>query len=580
MKIRKIPPAAPCHPFPLLIRSILAYSLVLEPEREIVYRDLHRYNYFALNRRVRQLANVLNGLGLDGGETVAIMDYDSHRYLECYFAVPMTGNVLHMINWRLSPAQILYTINHAEDTVLLVNADFLPLVEKFAGEMPSVKKIIVLKDSPAPAGNTSPSAASASSPAAGTPSFATSASSAGAPSASSLPLHGEYEALLAAAPDQYEFPAFEEDAVATTFYTTGTTGDPKGVYFTHRQLVLHTMSLAGSFGFAGGTGCRLSSDDVYMPLTPMFHVHAWGFPYLATLYSMKQVYVGKMEPATIAGLYAREHPTLSHCVPTVLQMVLKCPEAAQLNLAGWKMVIGGASFPEALARAAMERGMDVISGYGMSETCPVVAISYIRQQDKDRDRDWQVKARTRTGIPVAFVDMRIVDEEGETVRTDDKESGELLIRTPWLTQGYVKDPEKGAELWKGGWLHTGDVATTDAQQAIKIADRIKDVIKSGGEWISSIDLENLIGLHEGIAETAVVGMSDAKWGERPYALVVARPGYTLTIDQVREHIRTFIQKGQISKWAMPEQIEFVDAIPKTSVGKIDKKKIRTNIRLL
>ena len=206
--------------------------------------------------------------------------------------------------------------------------------------------------------------------------------------------------------------------------------------------------------------------------------------------------------------------------------------------------------------------------------------AYIRQQDKDRDRDWQVKTRTRTGIPVAFVDMQIVNEEGEAVRTDDKESGELLIRAPWLTQGYVKDPEKGAELWKGGWLHTGDVATIDAQQAIKIADRIKDVIKSGENGSPPLTWRNPHrAARKGIAETAVVGMPDAKWGERPYALVVARPGYTLTIDQVREHIRTFIQKGQISKWAMPEQIEFVDVIPKTSVGKIDKKKIRANIRL-
>jgi fatty-acyl-CoA synthase len=547
MRIRKIPPAANCHPFPLLIKSILAYSLVLDPEREIIYRDLVRYNYHQLNLRVRKLANVLKGLGMDGGETIAVMDYDSHRYLECYFAIPMTGNVLHTINWRLSPAQILYTINHAADTILFVHADFLPLLEKFAGEMPTVKVIIVLTDGALPPAGT-------------------------------LKTKGEYEALLAGASDQYDFPDFEEDAVATTFYTTGTTGDPKGVYFSHRQLVLHTMSLAGTFGFAGGAACRISNDDVYMPLTPMFHVHAWGFPFLATLYSMKQVYVGKMEPAMVAGLLDREKPTLSHCVPTILQMVLKCPEAAGLDLSAWKVVIGGASLPGSLARAALERGIDVISGYGMSETCPLIATSHIHLKDKDKDLDWQIVARTRTGIPTAFVDMKLITPEGGEATADDKESGELVLRAPWLTQGYVNDREGGEALWRDGYLHTGDVATIDAVHSLKISDRIKDVIKSGGEWVSSIALENFIGLQAAVAEVAVVGMPDAKWGERPYALVVIKPGYTLSVPELKAHIQQFIDSGRISKWAMPEQFEFGDTIPKTSVGKIDKKRIRATLR--
>jgi len=552
MKIRKITPAAACQPFPLLIKHLLAYSLILEPEREIVYRDLVRYNYYELNRRVRRLANVLKALGLEGGETVAVMDYDSHRYLESYFAIPMTGNILHTINWRLSPAQILYTINHAEDKVLLVHADFLPVLENFSGQMPSVKVIIVLTDGP---------------------SKGTSVTT------STLKIHGEYEALLAGAPDEYAFPDFDEDAVATTFYTTGTTGDPKGVYFSHRQLVLHTMSLAGTLGFVGGAACRMSSNDVYMPLTPMFHVHAWGFPFLATLYSLKQVYAGRMEPPVIAGLIAREHPTFSHCVPTVLQMVLRCPEALDLDLSGWKIIIGGAALPKALAKAALERGMDVIAGYGMSETCPVIATVYIRNADKDKDPDWQVGTRVRTGVPAAFVESKLIMPDGREAAADDRECGEIVLRAPWLTQGYVNDKENGDILWRDGYLHTGDVASIDAAHSLKIMDRVKDVIKSGGEWISSIDLENLIGLHPDILETAVVGMPDPKWGERPYALVVLKQGSTLTVAALREHIGRFIQGGKICKWAMPEQIVFVNTIPKTSVGKIDKKKIRAEIPL-
>lgn len=539
MRIKKLPPADNSSEFPLLIKSLLNYSLMLEPEREIVYKDLVRYNYYTFNERVRRLSNVLRGLGLDGGETVAVMDYDSHRYLECYFAVPMTGNVLHTINWRLSPAQILYTINHAEDAVLIVNADFLPVIANFAGEMPTVRHIIVASD--------------------------------GLPEDWGNP---EYESLLNAARTDFDFPDFDENAVATTFYTTGTTGQPKGVYFTHRQLVLHTLNLAVTFGFVDSASCRCHSDDVYMPLTPMFHVHAWGFPYLATMFSMKQVYTGRLTPSTVADLIRREKPSFSHCVPTVLQMILHCPEAKELDLSGWKVMIGGSALTRGLAKLALERGVDVSVGYGMSETCPVIASSYIRLADAAMDMDGQLKARTRSGVPTLFTDLRVWNESGRPVAADDKESGEIVVRAPWLTQGYVKDPERGAALWKDGFLHTGDVATIDTRHSLKISDRIKDVIKSGGEWISSIDLESLIGLHPAVVEAAVVGLPDPKWGERPYALVVLESGAGIGQAELKDHLRQFIDRGQISKWAMPEEFVFVPAIPKTSVGKIDKKRIR------
>jgi len=426
----------------------------------------------------------------------------------------------------------------------------------------------------------------------------------------------EYEALLAGSSDQYTFPDFDENAVATTFYTTGTTGDPKGVYFTHRQLVLHTLNLAATFGFVEGASCRFRSDDVYMPLTPMFHVHAWGFPFLATMFSMKQVYPGKLSPLMIAGLLRQERPTFSHCVPTILQMVLLCPEARELDLTGWKVMVGGSALPKALAQMALDRQVDVMVGYGMSETCPVIACCYLPKEDgrsgepladahsDDSAMDRQLAARTRTGIPTILTDLQVWNEDGVPVAADDQESGEIVVRAPWLTQGYVKDPERGAALWQGGYLHTGDVATIDARHSLRISDRIKDVIKSGGEWISSIDLEGLIGLHAAVAEAAVVGLPHPKWGERPHALVVLRevaqpvaaglagaqpepggarpggttqPGPTAGTDWAADlaaHIRGFIDRGQISKWAMPEEIRFVESIPKTSVGKIDKKRIR------
>jgi fatty-acyl-CoA synthase len=387
----------------------------------------------------------------------------------------------------------------------------------------------------------------------------------------------DYESLLHAAGTHYDFPDFDENAIATTFYTTGTTGDPKGVYFTHRQLVLHTLSLATNFGFMEGASCRIHSDDVYMPLTPMFHVHAWGFPFLATMYSMKQVYPGKLSPPVVAALLEKEKPTFSHGVPTVLQMVLACPEAMALDLKGWKVIVGGASLPKALAQAALERGIDVMVGYGMSETCPVIATGYIRKKDSVRDMDWQLAERTRTGVPIALTELKVLNEAGQPVAPNDRENGEIVVRAPWLTQGYVRDPEKGAELWRGGYLHTGDVATIDGRHNLKIADRIKDMIKSGGEWISSIDLENLIGSHPAVSEAAVVGIPHPKWGERPYVLVVLKKDRQMNSSDLIAHVRQFIDMGKISKWALPEQISLVESIPKTSVGKIDKKRIRSEL---
>ncbi|SFB82601.1 fatty-acyl-CoA synthase [Flexibacter flexilis DSM 6793] len=547
-RIKKMPIAANAFKYPLLIKRLLDYSTKLEPTRQIHYQDKFAMDYFELNRRVRKLANVLYSLGLDGGQTVAILDYDSHRYLEGFFTIPMTGNIIHTLNWRLSPEQILYTINHAEDVVIITHADFVPLLNSFGDKIKTVKQIIVATDGAA------------------------------MPENSLLPVAGEYEELLAAAPDQFEFDDFDEDAVATTFYTTGTTGNPKGVFFTHRQIVLHTFALATNFGYIDRSG-RLSNSDVYMPLTPFFHVHAWGFPFLATMTCMKQVYVGKFEPAIALQLFIKHQPTFSHCVPTILQMLIGHPATAEMDLSSWKVIIGGSALPKALAKAAVERKIDILTGYGMSETCPVLTISYISPTEKNiEDVDWQVAARVRTGLPIPLADVRVIDEYGKEVTHDDEAVGEVVARTPWLTQGYYGEPEQSENLWHGGWLHTGDVATMNGSNFLKISDRLKDVIKTGGEWASSIDLENIIGQHQAVQEVAVVGLPDAQWGERPHAMIVLKKGFAATAEDIKFSMQQFVANGHINKWAIPDKVIFVEVLPKTSVGKIDKKVIRAIVQ--
>jgi len=535
------------HDVPLTIRHILDRGLAAAPAQEIVYADRLRYTYATLGERVRRLASALHALGVKSGSTVAMMDWDSHRYLECFFAVPMMGAVLHTVNVRISPEQVLYTINHAADDVILVNAEFLPLLEGIHAKIrPGVK--LVLIDDGAPA------------------------------SQSKLEFAGEYEAMLAAASPSFPFPDLAEDTRATTFYTTGTTGLPKGVYYSHRQLVLHT--LATSTALASALHATFSARDVYMPITPMFHVHAWGLPYVATMLGVKQVYPGRYVPDVLLGLIAREQVTFSHCVPTILQMMLGSPAVAGVDLSSWKVIIGGSALPVPLARTALGRGIDVIAGYGMSETCPILTLAHLLPKLLDAPVEESVQYRCKAGRPIPFVQLRIVDAHMKDVAHDGASQGEVVVRSPWLTQGYLGEPEKSEELWRGGWLHTGDVGVIDADGYLKIVDRIKDVVKTGGEWVSSLDLEDIILRMHGIAEVAVVGLPDEQWGERPIALVVVKPGQNEAPSEgaIRLHVEQFAQRGAISKYAVPDRVHFVDAIPKTSVGKLDKKVIRANLQ--
>ncbi len=544
MKTKLIAPTPEAYSYPLLIKNLLLTPLISYPDQKILYRDQREYTYAQFGRRVAQLANALKTLGVEAGDTVAVMDWDSHRYLECYFAVPMIGAVLHTVNVRLSNEQLLYTINHAEDDVLLVNAEFLPMLELIKDKLLTVKKIVLLADSKEQG-------------------------------ATSLVLDQEYEAMLENQPDSYDFQDFDENSIATTFYTTGTTGLPKGVFFSHRQLVLHTygvLSATSSFD----SRSRLSSADVYMPMTPMFHVHAWGMPYIMTLLGAKQIYPGKYEPATLLRFVSDYEVTFSHCVPTILHMLLSHPDAAGYDLTGWKIIIGGSALSKGLCKQALGHGINVFTGYGMSETCPILTLANLKPHMLAWPEEEQIKIRCRTGLPINNVMLELLDADGNPVPHNGNTTGEVVVRAPWLTQGYFKDEEKSRELWAGGWLHTGDIGYIDREGYLQITDRLKDVIKTGGEWISSLELEDLISQHPGVSEVAVIGVKDSRWGERPLVLVVPKQNQNrpLTEDDVKAVIQSSIDKGNLPKYARPEKVILVEQLAKTSVGKVNKKQMR------
>jgi fatty-acyl-CoA synthase len=542
MNDNRIPVTPSAYSYPLLVKQLLYTPLACAPQQEIVYRGERRFTYLTLRDRIGRLASGLASLGIKHGDTVAVMDWDSHRYLECYFAVPMMGAVLQTVNIRLSPEQILYTLNLAEAKIVLVHADFLPIVEAIRGKLTNMKQFVLIADGTEVAkGN--------------------------------IPFAIEYEALLAGSSTAFAFPDFNENTRATMFYTTGTTGDPKGVYFSHRQLVLHTIATMAALASAGA-GQSFSRNDVYMPMTPMFHVHAWGLPYVATLMGVKQVYPGRYIPDLLVELRTKEKATFSHCVPTILHMLLNAPKAKDADFTGWKLVIGGSALPRGLAKDAMDRGIDIFTGYGMSETCPVLTVAQLKASMNARGPDEQLTIRCKSGMPIPLVDLRIVDEDMKDVAHDAKAVGEVVVRSPWLTQGYLKDPENSERLWAGGYLHTQDVGHIDAEGYLQITDRLKDVIKSGGEWILSLEIENLVSQHPAVSETAVIGMKDAKWGERPLVLVVQKAGSAVTEKAIKDHVRKFSQTGQISPYAILARVLMVEQIDKTSVGKVNKRLLR------
>ena len=548
MPTKLITPTPSAHAYPLLIKNLLDTPLIYSPDQEIVYRDQHRYTYRTFSQRVKQLAAMLEKLGIRPGDTVAVMDWDSHRYLECFFAVPMMGAVLHTINIRLTADQLIYTINHAEDDVILVNTEFVSLLASVKDRFETVKQVVLLSDT-------------------------------GEMPESDLDFAGEYEALMADTAPAYEFAEFDENTMATTFYTTGTTGLPKGVFFSHRQIVLHTFGTMSALS-AFAHQANVTSNDVYMPMTPMFHVHAWGMPYLMTLLGAKQVYPGRYEPEMLLKLIITENVTYSHCVPTIMNMLVTSPAINQVDLKGWKVIIGGSALSRGLCEQALKHGINLYTGYGMSETCPVLSLAMIKPHLLEKDADEQVAIRCKTGLPIPQVQLKIVDMDGNALPHDGNTAGEVVVRAPWLTQGYVKAEEKSEALWADGWLHTGDMGVIDSEGYLRITDRLKDVIKTGGEWISSLELEDIISRHEAVSEVAVVGVADEKWGERPLAMVVIKDAFRgkVTKEDIQAFCMTFVEKGRIPKYGVPTRIILDADIPKTSVGKISKKDIRAQYK--
>jgi fatty-acyl-CoA synthase len=536
--------ARSAYKYPLLIKQLWHTPLVQAPDQVIVYRGIKRFTYCQLRQRIGQLASSLARLGVGAGDTVGVLDWDSNRFLEAYFAIPMMGAVLQTVNVRLTPEQIAHTINHAGSSVLLVNDEFVPTLEGIRNKLPKVKELVLMSDR-------------------------------AVPQAGGLTFAGEYEDLLLADSPDYSFPDFDENTVATTFYTTGTTGSPKGVYFTHRQLVLHSLAEMAFFGTAAKQG-RFCRDDVYMPITPMFHAHAWGFPWTATLAGVKQVYPGRYDPALLLKLIKTEGVTFTHGVPTLLQMLLAAATAANTDLSGLKMVVGGSELPKGLARQALALGVDVYAGYGMSESAPLLCLAQVKSADLNGDPEKAVDIRTKAGIAAPLVDIRLLDTDRNEVAHDGKTPGEIVVRAPWLTQGYVDNAEASEQLWAGGYLHTDDIGIMEPNGYLRIVDRIKDVIKTGGEWVSSAQIEDLISQCKGVSKAAVIGVKDDKWGERPLALVIrdAQTGDDLSEAQIKAHLKVFADSGVISKFGIPDKVLFVKVLPKTSVGKFNKKELR------
>ncbi len=550
--------------YPLTIDKILAWVSYAFPNNEIVYwppggsRISVTFAEFA--DRVRRVTAALMDLGLKPGKVwefgskVAVMEWDTLRYVDLFYAVPSIGSTLYTVNIRLAPHDILYTMSVAKPDVLVINIDdFESFIKPILDNIKSIKMVIYMSDRGRVPGQDY--------------------------GVKMIP----YEDLLKHEPLR-EFPEIDERTPATLLFTSGTTGPPKGVYFTHRQLVLHAMSVTIAMGyppynafFEGG-----KKPPVSMPLIPLFHVHGWGTPYTVMLSgARKYVLPGRYDWGHILKLIHEEGVTFTGGVPTILYLLLTHPDSPKYNLSGVRFGNGGSAMPEGLYDAAKARGMIVANGYGMTETAPILTMAYLRPEHLDLPENERKKVLLTTGLPIPLVLLRVVDGQGNDVPKDGKTMGELVVWSPWVAKEYLNDPVKTKNAWRDGWFHTEDVAVWLPDGYIIIVDRLKDVVKSGGEWISSVKLESIISTYPGVGEVAVIGVPHPKWGERPIAIVVPKPGWSVTESDIRNHLMKYVEQGQIPKWWIPDKVIIMESeLPKTSTGKIDKKILRDRISSL
>ncbi|KLU62884.1 long-chain-fatty-acid--CoA ligase [Peptococcaceae bacterium CEB3] len=526
--------------YDLTLRAVLERAAQLFPKKEIISRDYSgtfRYTYEDFYRRVLRLANVLKDLGLSKGDRVATLAWNHHRHLELYFAVPLSGAILHTLNLRLAPEQLTYIINHAEDKTLFVDQDLLPLLESIQAQVPTVEHFIVMSDTEEiPANNLR------------------------------NPL--SYETLLAAAGENMAFPDLSEWDPAAMCYTTATTGNPKGVVYTHRGLVLHSYaaSIPDSLG--------LREADRVLPFVPMFHANAWGLPFACTWLGATQVFPGARPQAEDICQMIEEHRvTMAAGVPTIWMATYPLWASGQYDPSSLsELVCGGSAAPKSMIRNYREKlGLTVLHAYGMTETTPVALVSRPKSSMADWGEEEKYNTASKQGLLVPGLEMKVVREDGLEVPWDGKTMGELLLRGPWIAKEYYKDPVRSRAAFAGGWLHTGDIVTVDPEGYVAIADRSKDLIKSGGEWISSLDLENTLMGHPAVLEAAVIAIPHPKWLERPLACVVLRQESVGHVSQ--EDILDYL-RGKVPKLWLPDRVEFLDSIPRTSVGKFYKQALR------
>lgn len=529
---------------PLILSSFVKRAEQFFPNKLIISRTaedtIHRIPYKEFAKRTRKLADALTQLGMTHGTKVGTFGWNHHRHLEAYFGIPCTGAIIHMINIRLSPEHIAYVINHAEDEILLVDDNLFPHLAQLAPLLKTVKHYVIMGESKE------------------------------IPETTLENIHS-YEALLDAASDQFEFPEdLDENTPAGMCYTSATTGNPKGVVYTHRGIVLHSYAL----GLTDAMG--LNERDVAMPIVPMFHVNAWGMPFAGVFFGTTQVLPGPgFNPAFVLDLIEQEKVTVTAGVPTIWLAVLRELEKGPRDLSSLRAIIsGGSASPKGLIRAFEEKyNVPFVVGYGLTETSPLISLSVLTSEMEDVTMDEKIDIRALQGLTMPGLEVRLVDENGD-VPWDGKTMGELIVRGPWIASEYYKD-ERTASAFKDGWLYTGDIAVMNENGYLKLTDRTADLIKSGGEWISSVDLENALMTHDAVFEAAVIAVPHEKWQERPLACVVLNEGQAAD-ENLKKELLTYLE-GQFAKWWLPDDIIFLEELPKTSVGKFLKRALRDEL---